>query len=51
MTDEQRSEAEEESRPAEEDDEFVLPEPGTESVGRSPVTGQPADESQDKPGQ
>ena len=33
------------------DDEYVLPEPNTESVPPSPVTGQTADESQDKPGQ
>lgn len=33
------------------DDEFVLEEPGTESVPPSPVTGQTADESQEKPGQ
>lgn len=51
MTEEQRSEADEASRPAGEDEEFVLPEPDTESVGRSPITGQTADESQDKPGQ
>ena len=33
------------------DDEYVLPEPDTESVPPSPVTGQTADESQEKPGQ
>ena len=33
------------------DDEYVLPEPDTGSVPPSPVTGQTADESQEKPGQ
>ncbi len=33
------------------DDEYVLPEPDTNSVPASPVTGQTADESQEKPGQ
>lgn len=32
-------------------DDFELEEPDTESVGRSPVTGQTADDSQDAPGQ
>jgi hypothetical protein len=33
------------------DDEYVMPEPNTDSVPGSPVTGQTADESQEKPGQ
>lgn len=32
-------------------EEFELEEPSTESVGRSPVTGQTADDSQEAPGQ
>jgi len=32
-------------------EEFELEEPSTESAGRSPVTGQTADDSQDAPGQ
>jgi len=32
-------------------EEFELEEPSTESVGKSPVTGQTADDSQDAPGQ
>ncbi len=38
-------------KPKETDDEFVLPEPSTESIPPSPVKGQTADESQDKPGE
>lgn len=33
------------------DDDYVMPEPNTDSVAGSPVTGQTADESQEKPGQ
>lgn len=36
---------------AEKDNDYVEEKPSTESAGRSPVTGQTADESQDKPGQ
>ncbi len=33
------------------EEEFILDEPDTGSVGKSPVTGQTADDSQDAPGQ
>jgi len=45
--DDQAQQQEEQS----ETEEFELEEPSTESVGRSPVTGQTADDSQDAPGQ
>ncbi len=39
------------TKPKETDDEFVLPEPSTESIPPSPVKGQTAEKSQDKPGE